>query len=62
VSPSTTMSALRLPRDGEPEALVWREDLPVPRPSAGTARAEANLAGGRRHPGKLALISKENAP
>lgn len=63
MNPSTTMSAVRLTRDltrdGGPEALVWRKDLPVPRPAAGTARAEAKLADGR-HPGKLALIPEEN--
>jgi NADPH:quinone reductase-like Zn-dependent oxidoreductase len=39
------MSAVQLTRHGGPEALVWREDLPVPRPGAGEVLVRVLAAG-----------------
>lgn len=40
-----TMSAVLLTRHGGPEALVWRDDLPVPRPGAGEVLVRVLAAG-----------------
>ncbi|WP_297772343.1 zinc-binding dehydrogenase [uncultured Roseovarius sp.] len=41
-----TMSGVTLTRHGGPEALVWREDIPVPRPGAGEVLVKVLAAGG----------------
>ena len=40
-----TMRGVTLTRHGGPEALVWREDLPVPRPGAGEVLVRVRAAG-----------------
>jgi len=40
-----TMSGVQLVRHGGPEALVWRDDLPVPRPGPGEALVRVLAAG-----------------
>ena len=39
------MSGVQLTRHGGPEALVWRDDLPVPRPGAGDVLLRVLAAG-----------------
>lgn len=41
----TTMSGVQLTRHGGPEALVWRDDLPVPRPGSGEVLVRVLAAG-----------------
>lgn len=41
----TTMSGVQLTRHGGPEALVWRDDIPVPRPAAGEVLVRVLAAG-----------------
>ena len=40
-----TMSGVHLTRHGGPEALVWRDDIPVPRPGAGEVLVRVLAAG-----------------
>jgi NADPH:quinone reductase-like Zn-dependent oxidoreductase len=40
-----TMSGVQLTRHGGPEALVWRDDIPVPRPGAGEVLVRVLAAG-----------------
>ena len=40
-----TMQAVQLTRHGGPEALVWRDDIPVPRPGAGEVLVQVLAAG-----------------
>ncbi|WP_309664273.1 alcohol dehydrogenase catalytic domain-containing protein [Tabrizicola sp.] len=40
-----TMSCVQLTRHGGPEALVWRDDIPVPRPKAGEVLVRVLAAG-----------------
>jgi alcohol dehydrogenase len=42
---SATMSGVQLVRHGGPEALVWRDDLPVPRPGPGEVLVRVLAAG-----------------
>ena len=39
------MSGVQLTRHGGPEALIWRDDIPVPRPSAGEVLVRVLAAG-----------------
>ena len=41
----TTMSGVQLTRHGGPETLVWRDDIPVPRPGAGQVLVQVLAAG-----------------
>lgn len=43
-----TMSGVHLTRHGGPEALVWRDDIPVPRPKAGEVLVQVLAAGVNR--------------
>lgn len=43
-----TMSGVQLTRHGGPEALVWRDDIPVPRPAAGEVLVQVLAAGVNR--------------
>ena len=40
-----TMRGIHLTRHGGPEALIWREDIPVPRPGAGEVLLRVRAAG-----------------
>lgn len=42
---AATMSGVQLTRHGGPEALVWREDIPLPRPKTGEALIRVLAAG-----------------
>ena len=45
MTPPATMSGVQLVRHGGPEALVWRDDLPVPQPGPGEVLVQVLAAG-----------------